>query len=132
VGRRPAGDVDGQRGAVGAAEMADVTVPVGDRDDNAAGAVVAGHRVLVGQAAGPVGRSPGTAGDHLPGGDLVRGGVCGHRGQTIVSWSKIFDGTSPGDGGTIASSTFSFSSRTPLASNELGGSMVRSASNCIM
>src|SRR5262249_57223904 len=77
-------------------EMADVAVPVGDRDDNAAGAILAGHRVLVGQAAGPVRRSPGTAGDHLPGGDLVRGGVCGHSGQTIVSWSKIFDGTSPG------------------------------------
>src|SRR6266702_8212021 len=96
VGRHPAGDADGQRGPVGAAEMADVAVPVGDRDDDTAGPVLAGHRVLVGQAAGPVGRSPGAAGDHLPGGDLVRGAVCGHGGQTIVSWSKMFGGTSPG------------------------------------
>ena len=75
LGRRPAGDVDGQRGPVGAAEMADVAVPVGDRDDDTAGPVLAGHRVLVGQAAGPVGRSPGAAGDHLPGGDLARGAI---------------------------------------------------------
>jgi hypothetical protein len=60
--------------------MADVAVPVGDRGDDTAGPVLAGHRVLVGQAAGPMGRSPGTAGDHLPG---------------SVSWSKILDDTSP-------------------------------------
>src|SRR6185437_10926084 len=99
-GPRPAGDVDGQRGPVGAAEMADMAVPVGDRDDDTAGPALAGHRILVGHAADPVGRSPGTAGDHLPGRDLARGAtcsaVCGHSGQTIVSWSKIFDGTSPG------------------------------------
>ena len=55
--------------------MADVAVPVGDRDDDSTGPVLAGHGVLVGQAADPVGRSPGAAGDHLPGGDLARGGV---------------------------------------------------------
>ena len=36
AGRHLAGDVDGQRGPVGAAEVADVPVPVGDRGDDAA------------------------------------------------------------------------------------------------